>query len=867
MEHFVGQHPVVGQSVELDVQRLEAAGLRLPNSAIDTFELATLLLPGLRTYDLSTVASVLGVSKEQVRHRALPDARLSMKVFLALVERINSLSLQPLAEINRLSAELDWPLRPIFLDAQRQRLAGANVLDLGKAGQDEAGGLIGSLIAKSPAREPLKPSETRRLVAIQKLTDSLRLGGQVAHSLNGYEERPEQIEMLRAIAETFNSGGHLLVEAGTGTGKSLAYLLPAIELAVNNDRRVVISTNTINLQDQLSTKDVPTLQAAAQRPFRYTVLKGRSNYLCIRRWLSLLRSDGLSPDERRLLIKTLLWLPDTRTGDRAELRLARGEAEAWARVSAAEEACTPLRCSYHRAGVCFLARARRLAEASHIVVVNHALLLSDLATSSRVLPEYQHLVIDEAHHLEDEATQRLGWSLGQRDLATDYARLLDPESGASASLIPRVLGYLRRQKTLGSELGRLDTLSASLVASVRGLRERTRTLFDLLEAFADDHGSRAEGGSFLARITDALRAQPAWSEIEIACASWQEALDGLLGHLATLGGLLERPDRRDEAWEELSAELGFQSANLDQTAAKLCRALMERDPTAIVWLSSARGHETRVSLAPLNVADALRQALFDEKESVVLTSATLTSGKQFDYIRGRLGLEDCSELVVGSPFDYGTAVLVYLPVDMPEPNQPGYQAAVERALGSVVDALQGRTLALFTSYNQLKSTYQALKDPLEKRGITLLGQRMDGASRERLLEHFRQGERVALLGTTSFWEGVDVVGSALSCLVIARLPFSVPSDPVFQARCEQFDEPFSEFAVPQAVLRLRQGFGRLIRSRSDRGIVVILDSRLTRRSYGGTFLASLPDCTVRRGPASSLAEAARDWLAPATVGA
>lgn len=861
LRRFIGGLPVVGQSVGLDLQQLDAAGLRLGTPALDTFELATLLLPGLPVYDLSTIAGALGVDHGEPRHRALPDARLAMRVFLALLERIERLDARVLTEVVRLSEPLEWPLRPLFQAAQRRKVRATSAFDLAASYRDDGAGLLGPAAHAPAQREPLRPSDSRRRVNVDKLVRSLSTGGSVASSLAGYEQRDEQLSMLRAVAGSLNEGGQLLVEAGTGTGKSLAYLLPAAEFAVLNDRRVVVSTNTINLQDQLRDKDLPTVQATSGRAFRFAVLKGRTNYLCLRRWLTLLRADDPSPDERRLLIRTLLWLPATRSGDRAELRLTRGEAEAWSRVSAIDEVCTPTRCAFHRAGTCFLARARRAAESSHVVIVNHALLLSDVAASSMVLPEYRHLIIDEAHHLEDEATSQLGWSLSQRELLGTFDRVFETAPSATGSVAARALDLLRRQRKAPPGLPeRLSSVGAALSPAMRAAREQTRRLFGLLGAFAVEHGSRGEGGPATLRLTDSARAQPDWSEIETAWQALREALDALYGHLTTLRDLLEVVERRDETWDELVGELALQASNLATAAARLNSAISQPDRTMITWLALNRAQEVEVSAAPLDVSGLLKGALFDEKETVVLTSATLATAGSLTYLRERLGLDSPTELIVGSPFDFTASTLLYLPTDLPEPNQAGYQAAVERAIGSAIAALEGRTLALFTSHNQLRTTYQALKEALAQRGITVLGQGLESASRERLVQQFRSSERVALMGTSSFWEGVDVVGPALSCLAIARLPFTAPSDPIFQARSEQFADPFGQYAVPQAVLRLRQGFGRLIRRRDDRGIVLVLDTRIWRRGYGQTFLQSLPPCTVVRGPVSKIPTVAREWL-------
>jgi predicted DnaQ family exonuclease/DinG family helicase len=847
--------PIVGQSISIDVEQLRRVGLNLSAPLFDTFELGSLLLPGLPSYDLESIARALGLEPGPVRHRALTDARLAQRVFNALCARIGDLDLDTLRQVNRLALPLDWPPRALFTAAEQAREraqtnASPALPDLPGWLRWQAGGKarVDPITRGSPV--PPRPLDVERVAA------QLRTSGAVARVIDGFEERPEQIVMARAVAETLNAGGELLAEAGTGVGKSLAYLLPAVELAVDNGRRVVVATSTINLQDQLAQRELPTVQAVLNRPVRFSVLKGRSNYLCLRRWLALLQSEQLSADERRLLIKTLIWLPQTTTGDRAELRLFGREEEAWERINAVTEACTPGRCAFHRRGTCFLARARRAAEGSHVVVINHALLV---ATAGRprgsVLPAFDYLIVDEAHHLEDQATAQLGWQLGTSELTTSLARLLPDALAGAAGLLRQAGGSLQRS---GQPL---DRLVADLEQEAVELGAALQQLFQRLRRFTGDHGQRAENRSTTVRLTTAARTQPAWSEIEIAWDDQRERMAIFRRDLTALVRALEAgPDQDSDECEALTGELAAQVDLWEQVAERLDAVLLEGPSETVAWIAARRGEDLIVNAAPLHVGSTLG-ALLSAPVATVLTSATLTAANSFDYLRERLGLGEPRELVVGSPFDYANAALIYLPVDLPEPTVPGYQSSVERVTGQLIAALDGRTLVLFTAYSQLRATYQALKDPLEARQIELLGQRMDGVSRARLLERFRGADRVALMGTTSFWEGVDVVGEALSCLVIARLPFNAPNDPVLEARAEQFDDPFNQYTVPQAILRFRQGFGRLIRSKSDRGVLVVLDRRLRTRAYGQAFLNSLSGCTVQEGPGSRAGAAARDWLA------
>jgi Rad3-related DNA helicase/DNA polymerase III epsilon subunit-like protein len=891
---FIGTDPIVGQSVGFDLDALAQGGVRLPNPVLDTFELATLLLPGLRAYDLVAIAHALGVSVDRP-HRALPDAHLAREVFLALGERMRALDPEVLANINRVMAGIPWAYKTLFLEAERERrrqivqdaLQGRPVDPLGF-------GLSRVLTPTDDPPDPLVPNARTRPVDVEGLVREMRPGGRVARSLAGYEERPEQLEMLRAVGDALNKDEHLVVEAGTGTGKSLAYLLPTLAYAATNNRRVMISTNTINLQDQLFEKDVPGVVRALQFPVKPAVLKGRTNYLCLRRWLAMLREDNHSLAEATLLVKTLLWITETKTGDRSELRLSADEEVAWSRVCSQAESCSPLTCSYHRIGACFISRARRTAEASHVVIVNHALLLSDLATSSRVIPEYQQLVVDEAHHFEQEATNQLGYNLTATGFLEPMAVIAAPPGGGGLEGAVSALHASGIATERGAELAE-HAAQARRLAVAAG--EHLDGFFATVRELLQTRSAAPDGGPSL-RLTRAVRSDSLWLTAE---ERWENAR-GALEELRTaatpimqeLGEITEADDpehrtasarRHSAAGADTADVAAASSGTVGDLYTELVAALMRlgdsiermdaivESPSAdnVCWISITGGYVAggqtvlpqttlpTLHLAPLDVAAHIRKWLLDEKSSVIFTSATLTTAGSFDYIRGRLGATDAAELALGSPFDYERAALVFLPTDIPEPNQPGYARKCAETIADVAEALGGRTLALFTSHAQLRATHEMIRERVDRAQISLMGQGIDGA-RSRLLERFKIADRALLLGTASFWEGVDVVGEALSALVITRLPFAVPTDPVFAARSEEFDDPFGQYAVPQAILRFKQGFGRLIRSQSDRGIVVVLDRRITSKRYGASFLNSLPACTIQRAPAALAGTVARDWI-------
>ena len=861
---FVGENPIVGHTVWLDMQFLARGGMRLANPTLDTFELASILIPYAARYSLAQLARELKI-EYATKHRALEDAKATHQLFLALLDRATELNPKTIQEIARISAKSDWSLRYVWQDIQRDAARnafaggsiGAQLKAKGIAQDDEH---FGILFSRDKDSRPLKAKTTKTLLHVETLEAMISPNGLFEKDFPGFEYRAEQVEMLNAVTQAFNDSGVLLVEAGTGTGKSLAYLLPAISWAAQNNDRVIVSTNTINLQDQLFQKDIPAIQKVLPLEFKYTVLKGRSNYLCLRRFDALRRQESHTPEEIRVLAKILAWLPSTTTGDMAELTFTPPELKVWARLASDPEHCTVERCA-NRPDKCFFFRAREKAESAHLVIVNHALLLSDMALENRVLPEFQYLIVDEAHHLEARATDALAFDATRSSIDA----LLRQIAGERIGLIYNLGTTLRHSKKASGARDFQQTLD-QIERDAVGAGRASYALFDALERFLaqqqDGGESDAGGGDKQFRITPSRRMQPGWGNVEI---EWENLATKFL----TLTEGLEKIYR---AWQELeNADLvGYADLLQDimsaqrrvrETHSAMERILVKPAQSDIYWASVNRQtQDIGIHAAPLHVGDMLHKNLFATRETVILTSATMSIGGSFNFIENRLGIGEWADhLLLGSPFDYEQAALVYVPNDIPEPGQQGYQKAIETSLGDLLRATRGRALVLFTSHSQLQSTYRALARPLEQDDVLILAQGLDG-SRRQVLDTFKTQERMALFGTKSFWEGIDVVGEALSCLAITRLPFNVPSDPIFAARSETFDDPFAQYAVPEAVLRFRQGFGRLIRSKTDRGVVVILDKRVLTKNYGRLFLESLPKCTKQQGPMKELAKRAAGWI-------
>ncbi len=862
---FIKSYPVVGHSVGFDVRMLGAQGLRLPQTSYDTFELATLLLPGQPTYNLGALAAALGIAHPDA-HRALADADVARQLFTHLVHRIQELDDATLAEIVTLSGQTNWAPRLLFEAVARDRAHSALSRPIAGTPQE-----VQPLGVSWRGVKPLEVTNRTAPLDLDQVRTFFAPQGPLNQAFPGYERREQQLDMTLAVTEAFNSGGTLLVEAPTGTGKSMAYLVPAARFAAQRGQRVVVSTNTINLQDQLYFKDIPTLQHVIDtsiirdtgvdaEPFTAALLKGRGNYLCLYRYGKLRRQEQTAPEQAQALIKIGLWVKDTTTGDRAELALDEREARAWPDVNVTADTCIGPRCpEFER---CFFFSARRAAEAAHLIVVNHALLLSDVKAENAVLPHYDHVIIDEAHHLEDVATDQLGWQLDQATLLHFLDQLWQAGGVRLLSgLLSELPNYFKNSAATPQDLDKAEGFAAALRPLVDRTRQATYELWRILKGCVE-RLSKENGYEQRLRLTPQVRkssvwvdGQRAWENVMLPLADIGKGLEKLEAHIKGLegAGLNE--------YDELLLRLGTMANWAVDTAIGGAKVIYG-DDEGIQWLALDKQRDLlRLHDAPLHVGPLLEQKLFSAKETVVLASATLSIDGSFAYVKQRLGLEAApiDEVQLGSPFDYERSTLLYLPTDMPEPNERTYQRALEDALVELATATGGRLLALFTSNSALRQTYRAIQEPLEEQEIVLLGQGLDG-SRRSLLQRFKEHPRAVLLGTSSFWEGVDIVGDALSVLVITKLPFAVPSDPIFAARSELFDDAFTNYAVPQSILKFKQGFGRLIRSRDDRGIVAVLDRRLLTKRYGKLFLGSLPQRTTQQGPLKNLPLAAARWL-------
>jgi len=843
---FVGQAPVIAHNVSFDIGFMQRFGILKDNLPIDTFELASILLPRVPRYSLSSLSELLNIDLENA-HRALDDARASALLYWHLWEKARALPYHILYEISTAAKSFQWQTGAIFhtlLEEAQDAQDGSepqpqHVIEIFQALQEET--------------NPLEPNDSIQKLELDKLRAVIDENSSLARAIEHYEVRPQQIHMAHLIAEAFNNSEHLIIEAGTGTGKSIAYLLPAIQWATKNNQRVVISTKTINLQDQLLNKDIPIVSNALKTQFRATVMKGRGNYLCPRRLAALRRRKPNNIDELRTLAKILVWLQESPTGDRGEISLRSGEYFVWNRMSAEDEGCHTHRCLSAMQGTCPYYKARKQAEAAHIVIANHALLISDTLADNRVLPEYHYLIVDEAHQLEDAITNGLSLRIDQNGLLRRLNELGSVNSGALGDILRSA-----RDNIPDKQVMRLEVFIQTISEAVRGMSAYVRHYFNTLYQYIQDTNVTKH---HKIRIDAKKRGQKNFSTLKDSWIPLSEFFAGITDAMQQLAAAINQLSKYevpglDDHFHTASAA----ARNLDITRQMLHEFTVEPDSNTVYWINNANAADyLSVQCAPLHVGPMMESYLWHTKESIILTSATLQTTGSFEHLQERLYGNNIQTKALGSPFDYKQSTLVFIPEEIAMPHEHGYQNAVERGIVELAAALNGRVLVLFTSYAQLRETAAKIAPRLALGNITVYDQ-ITGGSREALLDSFKSTEKAVLLGTRSFWEGVDIPGDDLSALVMVRLPFAVPNDPVFAARSATYSNAFMDFAVPDAILRFRQGFGRLIRTKLDRGIVAIFDSRVIQKSYGSKFLESLPDCTIQYGQLSDLPTVAIQWL-------
>jgi ATP-dependent DNA helicase DinG len=845
---------VVGHNVDFDLDFLKSSSKRLllakPSAlfsgkmSFDTAQLARVLWYSETGYGLSSLVRSRKI-KRQRAHRALEDATATGWLFLMLVKEALELDFQTVATFLRFLEGSPHPLARFFSKV-------GNIL----AGQ-EMTKPITALAGISISKEEPEEEQRARQAPAWGEKDFQRIfsqGGELSKVFTGFEERQQQVRMATAVHRAFRENRFLSVEAGTGTGKSLAYLAPALAWAAGKPmerRRVIVSTGTKNLQEQLYYKDLPDLKRALPFQFRTALLKGRSNYICMNRWKGVLADPGfrLTPEERVAALPVVRWITGTQTGDMSEVNSLQGTVSYYLKSKLGSDGgmCQGNACKENRN--CFLQQARRRAQKAQVVVVNHALLFSDVSNEGSVLGDYDRLIVDEAHRLEKAAVSHLGIEWSMLTLHRPLNRLYQG-GRAERGILTQLKQALGKPK---------DTILIELSHATQSAIVKTDELDNAGRQFARDFVKQVEPDNLQTPDFPTKkryrRGERPWNRLTDLQDEVGKCYQNLI---EVLGKLLEFRDKVKDQFpfynEEMAGEIKSAREELVQDRENFLFLCSSDDTNWVTWYEVGGAKENRwlkLQAAPLDVSGLINEALWKRLHTGILTSATLAVGESFEHLLKTVGLnlvpmEKVETLLLDSPFQLDNQMVIMVPSYFPSPkDDKNYVAEVSRLMEEIAMTKRG-TLVLFTSYQTLNEVAQNIKPKVEQEGIALLVQGKDGAP-EHLLRRFREDRSSILFGTDSFWEGIDVVGEALEILIVTRLPFDVPTDPWIQARSEQIESQggnaFRDFSLPEAVIRLRQGVGRLIRTRKDRGVVMVTDSRMVNTQFGQTFVKALPTAT------------------------
>lgn len=714
------------------------------------------------------------------------------------------------------------------------------------------------------------PVDTDKL-NVEAALEILSPTGPLANGLKGFEPRREQKEMMRNVLDAYNGNQVALIEAGTGTGKSLAYLIPAMLWATETGERTVISTNTITLQEQLLNKDIPLISKALNLNLKAVLVKGMHNYLCLRKFFDTQQELLLlTPQEAEEMQKIEVWQESTPDGSRSSLPFSPSGA-VWERISAENDTCNRNACPYYQQ--CHFFKARRQASEAQLLIVNHHLLFADLVfradndnfKDQAILPSYTRIILDEAHNIEDIATDYFASRISQVDLMRLTARLTTEKKGQANGKLPllkeKIIGHFRKDfsSDVSSILSRLNVDLPGLRRDLlQQAHETFSAFFEFTQSAQPSSSDEHPVGESKLRILPHHHTHKDWKErlmplSKALSESIQRYAQALIAIITDLKQL------KNPVLDELLKGICFEISALAERLSSTC-AVIERFTAVVTPAEKVRWIElqhfktminTALVDADLDISKILVEQLFSRFSTIILCSATLTTNKQFHFIRNRLGLTKelfpnraVREHIYNSPFDFPKQALMAIPTDIPNPTDPTFVKEATEKIWQTIQSSRGNAFVLFTSYTMLKTCFDKLESRLKENRYNALKQGDD--DRQVLLNKFKSTNYSVLFGTDSFWEGVDVAGDALRCVIIVKLPFRVPSDPLIQARSEAITsnggDPFMDYSLPQAIVKFKQGFGRLIRNRRDRGCIVCLDTRLITKRYGKLFLSSLPQC-------------------------
>lgn len=822
---------------------------------IDTVELARLLLPSEESFKLIHLADKLDIKHDRP-HQADSDALVTAEILVILLKKFHALPLLTLQQLKPIVEKLDSSLTEIIQAIVAEKLT---TVIVNTDGLDE----YRQLVLKKPLQFETDEAPYGDSLNFQEELEKLQK--QLAKTMESFEIRQGQKEMMVLVDDALTNNQHLLVEAGTGTGKSLAYLYPAVFFAKNTESSVIISTYTVQLQQQLLERDMKILKQTVPFSFRWAPLKGRTHYLCLRKFEQKLE-DQLEENYDTLLSRgqILIWLTETDDGDVEQLNLPSGGKAFWREVQSEAATCLGKDCPWFSR--CFYFRARNKAFKADIIITNHALLLTDLTQDHQLLPSYKHVVVDEAHHLEEVASDHFGVNSDYFSFSQLFSRLGSLETN----------DLLQQVNKIQEELAvNLDDYFVNLDQLISETKYELDGCFRQIHAFVLNqvaYSKNEVGRRSLRYFPDQMKGER-WGAIQEAILRAQMLLKDGLKIIKRIRDELSLEEERLtlhqsgvlKAWKGFYATLSEQKADLEEL-------LLRYDSNYVYWIEvDPRGakNATYIFNKPIEVAEILADNFFSKKASVVMTSATLTVKNSFNYLIKRLGLADFGPVskIIESPFLYEKQVQLMVPTTLPnikEVDEGEYIYEVVTAILDIAKITRGRMLVLFTSYDMLRKAFFQLKDLITNEEFILIGQGISSGSRAKLTKNFKQFDQAILFGTSSFWEGVDIPGEDLSCLIIVRLPFSPPDNPIFEARSEKLKElgksPFMELSLPQAIIRFKQGFGRLIRSSHDRGVVFVFDRRITETRYGKFFIDSLPKVPLNENSLADLLYDLENWL-------
>ena len=726
--------------------------------------------------------------------------------------------------------------------------------------------------------EPFKKKEYEYLNS-EELTKAFSAGGIIESALSGkYEYREEQIYAMKQFADSFNNNSISIVEAGTGTGKTLSYLLPAIEWSIKNSERVVISTNTINLQEQIIGKDLPILKKTLDSDFTYSLVKGMKNYLCLLRCETVTEGlfDLAEDGEENEIDNILNWSKITEEGSLSDLNFTPRH-EVWDKFAAESESCIRSRCPHY--SKCFFFKARRELSSSQLLIVNHHLFFSDLSIKDAsdnldtgILPPYNRVIFDEAHNIVDAATSHFSLRISRYGLLRVVRKLKSKskKGGAKGLVFYAATTALKLPEELNNSpldetLNRIEEVISPRVDSLElAISEAFDSIYSLADSLKDSKDHIKE---INIRVRKDIDDSDEWKFSKSKFSELYNLLHQLIKELRYFIEILEQYESKADL-TKLIVEINGVANKTHYYSEVIDSFFKQQDDSFVKWIEcKVRGENilSTIGLSPIDVSSNLKEKLYENCKTLIMTSATLAVDKNFKFQKAQLGLENnlrLSELLVESPFNYKEQALLSLPTDIPEPKEKLFQSSIH---SSILDSLlvsNGNAFVLFTSYALLEKVYSQISNELENQGMNVLKQ--GSVPRNKLLEKFKKTKNPVLFATDSFWEGVDIAGDSLQLVIITRLPFRVPTDPIIEARVDRLEKQginsFMNYLVPLAILKFKQGFGRLIRTKTDKGVVLILDKRIVSKQYGSYFINSLPDCMKIRGKLDSILPSIKKFL-------